>query len=448
MERFYAEKRAGEVTNAGDSIVMYEKWRQLHDDAILKEISDYNEFDCRSTLMCRDWLLGLRPKDGVQWFSPQIANEANEPEKEKNRREAEARTVAFIKKLLEGMPEAEKPWRKLVGHLLEFHRREAKPKWWAMFNRQEMTDEELVDDAECIGKLTRDPDCPPYMDKRSVVHTYRFPVQDFKMRLGDNPFRSGTLEAAEQIVALDDKNGRVALKLGPSRSPLPDTLSLIAEGPLTDKVLREAVYRYAEAVIGGRQQHYGAITSILRKEHPRLTETVAGNAIIPPQADPLAAAIDAICRLDNSHMLIQGPPGTGKTFTSSHAIVELLKRGKRVGIASNSHKAVNNLLAAVEKQALKRSIQFKGIKKSSNDGQFFDSSGLIKNTTDNKDVENGGYQLVAGTAWLFARTELDQALDYLFIDEAGQVSLANTSGKSEAGQFICHSGSWLLIRIK
>jgi superfamily I DNA and/or RNA helicase len=34
-------------------------------------------------------------------------------------------------------------------------------------------------------------------------------------------------------------------------------------------------------------------------------------------------------------------------------------------------------------------------------------------------------RLLAGTAWLFARPELDQQLDYLFIDEAGQVSLAD-----------------------
>jgi superfamily I DNA and/or RNA helicase len=33
--------------------------------------------------------------------------------------------------------------------------------------------------------------------------------------------------------------------------------------------------------------------------------------------------------------------------------------------------------------------------------------------------------LIAGTAWLFARDEFDEVLDYLFIDEAGQVSLAN-----------------------
>jgi superfamily I DNA and/or RNA helicase len=34
-------------------------------------------------------------------------------------------------------------------------------------------------------------------------------------------------------------------------------------------------------------------------------------------------------------------------------------------------------------------------------------------------------RLLAGTAWLFAREELDQQLDYLVIDEAGQVSLAD-----------------------
>ena len=33
--------------------------------------------------------------------------------------------------------------------------------------------------------------------------------------------------------------------------------------------------------------------------------------------------------------------------------------------------------------------------------------------------------VVGGTAWLFSRPEWEGALDYLFIDEAGQVSLAN-----------------------
>ncbi len=425
MEHFYAEKRGGEVTNAGDSIAMYEKWRELLDEAILKEISDYNEFDCRSTLMCRDWLLSMRPVVGVSWFSSYTNGGETDPEKENARREAELRTATLSARLREGASEDELPWRELVGHLLEFHRREAKPQYWAMFNRQDMSDDELVEDAECIGKLARDPTHPPYQDKRSVVYTCSFVPQDFKMRLGNKPLRSETLEPAGEIVALDDKARRISLRIGNKGTPLPEVFSIIPGKPVPDGTLREAIYRYAETVAAGHNSHYAAVTSILRKETPRLKGQSAGTPIVPPQADLLDAAVDALCRLDNSHLLVQGPPGTGKTYTSSYAVSELLGRGKRIGIASNSHKAINNLLAAVEKQAQKRGLRFNGIKKSSNEDQFLDGGGMIKDTTDNKEASSSVFQLVAGTAWLFARPEFDQAFDYLFVDEAGQVSLAN-----------------------
>src|SRR5215469_13199083 len=70
-------------------------------------------------------------------------------------------------------------------------------------------------------------------------------------------------------------------------------------------------------------------------------------------------------------------------------------------------------------------LRFRGVKKSSYEEQFLDGA-IIENTTDNSEAADGGYDLVAGTAWLFARAELDQQIDYLFVDEAGQVSVANT----------------------
>ncbi|MBX3428637.1 MAG: AAA family ATPase [Hyphomonadaceae bacterium] len=136
-------------------------------------------------------------------------------------------------------------------------------------------------------------------------------------------------------------------------------------------------------------------------------------------------AISAIADLDQSCLLIQGPPGAGKTYLASHAIVELIKSGKRVGVASHSHKAINALLAAVDERAGKCGHSFRGVKKSSGEHQFFAGSPNIANTIDNDEATDGGYQLTAGTAWLFARSNMDQRLDYLFIDEAGQVSLAN-----------------------
>jgi uncharacterized protein len=420
LETFYMKARSGEVTSAGASMVVYEQWRQLQDPKLLQEIADYNEADCRSTLLLRDWLLSLRP-DGVTWYAGEM-EEDEDPARTARRNDAELRAKTTIASLLTA-PAEELPFRELVGHLLEFHRRENKPSYWAMFSRQEMSDEELIDDRECIGELRRDPSAPPYAIKRSLVHTFLFPPQDFKMRAGSRPQRAATLEDAGEVVSIDEDAGRICLKIGNTAAPYEETFSLIPEGPLDAGVLRGAVYRYADTVVAGGAD-YAAISSILKRERPQVRGLKGGADIIPAGADIVGGAVSAILRLDQSHMLVQGPPGTGKTFLSASAVVELLSKGRRVGVASNSHKAINNLLAEIERQATKRGIQFRGARKCSDDEHRLNGS-LIVDLFDNAAVSAGNYDLIAGTAWLFARPEFDQYLDTLFIDEAGQVSLAN-----------------------
>ncbi|RYG15516.1 TM0106 family RecB-like putative nuclease, partial [bacterium] len=61
LEKIYWGGRGGEVTNAGDSIVEYERWRETGDQSILDAILRYNEDDVRSTVRMRDWLERLRP---------------------------------------------------------------------------------------------------------------------------------------------------------------------------------------------------------------------------------------------------------------------------------------------------------------------------------------------------------------------------------------------------
>jgi uncharacterized protein len=203
--------------------------------------------------------------------------------------------------------------------------------------------------------------------------------------------------------------------------PAARPFSLIPKGPLGDQVLRGAIARYIGAVVNGDEDQYSAVTGILRRDYPRFQRLTG----IGDDPDEVAGAIDSVERLDHSHLLIQGPPGAGKTYTASHAVVEMLARGKRVGVSSHSHKAIKNLLLQVEEVAAARNLRFRGVKKSSYEEQFLNGS-IIEDTTDNAEVAEGGHDLIAGTAWLFAREELDQKLDYLFIDEAGQVSLANT----------------------
>ena len=46
--------------------------------------------------------------------------------------------------------------RDLIAELLWFHQRSQKPGWWALFERQAWSEDELVDDAESLGGLQLD----------------------------------------------------------------------------------------------------------------------------------------------------------------------------------------------------------------------------------------------------------------------------------------------------
>ncbi len=122
---------------------------------------------------------------------------------------------------------------------------------------------------------------------------------------------------------------------------------------------------------------------------------------------------------------MQGPPGTGKTYTGAHVIAALLAAGKRVGVTATSHKAIHNILQAIEEAVAARGETFRGVKRCDKDDletHFVSRHGFVGNACAN--AAFGEYGLVAGTSWLFARDDLSR-LDYLAIDEAGQVSLAD-----------------------
>jgi uncharacterized protein len=443
LEVFFAPARTQHITSGGDSTVAFERWLLVHDDALLEQIEEYNAFDCKSTRLCRDWLVGLRPSD-VAWFDPATdAEEDAEKERanEEKRREHDARILALRTELVRDASPAERPWRELLGYLLEYHRREARRDWWEFFARlNDKSREQLIDDTECIGGLTVDRSVEPRRDKKSMVWTLSFPEQDTKLGKGNRAVRVDTGEMLD-IVSLDESACRLELKLGPSRKPLADEIALIPQGPIDDRNQRAAIERYAEAVIGGRAGEFGAVTSILRKDTPRLR----GGIIIPPESrDLLSATVDAIRRMDRSHLLIQGPPGSGKTFTAAHAIVDLLANRKRVGVTALSHKAINNLLRKVEEVALERGVTFTGVKKNSDDDDRLGGS-IIEDTTSVDVATTGGHDLIGGTAWLFPRPELEGQLDYLFVDEAGQLSLASVVGSGMSAKNIVLIGDQMQL---
>ena len=166
------------------------------------------------------------------------------------------------------------------------------------------------------------------------------------------------------------------------------------------------------------------------RRRPRLKGRNAEGPIIPPRPDLLAGSISAAIDLDESTLCIQGPPGSGKTYTAAHMIVELLRRGKRVGVTSNSHRVICLLLNEVARVAEAGNYLFQGTKIGGDDLDHENLHKWIRRVKSASDVFNGGPlpSLLGGTAWAFSRLDAEATLDYLFVDEAGQVSVANLVG--------------------
>lgn len=419
LEAFYAEKRTEDVTNAGDSIVVYETWRETQEQALLDGIRAYNEFDCKSTKGLRDWLVDhVRPKD-MPWAKlKRTADERQATdervEAEEAQREALRRLLARVTGPMQGAP------AELLFELMSFHRREDKPQWWAVFDHAAWETAELIDDLDSLGGLVAEG--PAWPEKQSLARTYRFPEQETKLREGATP--KAKLEGLPNVTVmrLDMEACEADVKFGPKAGSPPVSLDLIPGGPIKNEVLRAAIARVADDVFAGGGS-YPSLEAVLRRASPSIGGVKSGQPIVGGDTSLVEGTVEAVKRMKKTYLPIQGPPGTGKTYVASHAILALVRAGKRVAVTSHSHKAIDNLLLAVAKRANEQKFQLQAIKKS-DDGDALAAANIAV-TKKPDDARLSTFPLVGGTAWLFARAEHDQAFDYLVVDEAGQFSLAN-----------------------
>ncbi|WP_404478587.1 TM0106 family RecB-like putative nuclease [Novosphingobium sp. BL-52-GroH] len=453
MEVFFARKRDQAVTNAGDSIVEYKSWQDSGEQKILDDILEYNKVDCENTEALRDWLVSLR-MDGLPWREVGLAT-ALPDDKAEARAEAEAAASALSAAIAAGPLPPSAEGRALVDHLTQFHRRADKPALWAMFDRCERELEEMVEDGECIGDIAPLPDAEgawQWQEKRSTLARYRFAPQDTKLRKGSAVLHAPTLAKLGKIDSIDATAGQLTLKrqLKPGEA-FPESGSLIPEPAVNNRPLIAAVRRVAAHWAAGGES-YRALLDLIERTPPRLhdwpTAGQAGQAgaLVQPSENLVEAATLRCLAMDDSALFIQGPPGTGKTFTSAHVIVALMAAGKKVGVSSNSHKAVNNLLTKVEEIAIEQGVSFVGVKKASKtDPGSYLGGVIITDVESNGDAWDYHPDLIGGTAWLFADETADQSLDYLFVDEAGQVSLGHLLAMGAAARNIVLVGDQMQL---
>jgi predicted RecB family nuclease len=422
IETLYRPKRRTDITTASGSIVQYANWmatkqpRDWQSSNILKGIRDYNEDDCKSNAELWEWLRNLAKEQGISYVDRHSADAPAPPK-------AADPEIVKRQELSAKLRAQGDPISVVLGDLVDFHRRELKPMWWKMFDRADASAEELRDDSGCIEGLKAVGDC--VAEKKSFLQKYTFdPSQECKLGTDDRIMFTHNLDASFAIASIDLDLGELTLKIGNKgledkcQGKFPSNGSILKNEYVNPGEIPDALFDIASQQL--TNDLHPPVKSLLERLTPANPLQVDGESTVD-------AAFRIIGLINGGCLVIQGPPGTGKTYTASCMIDSLLAAGKKVGVTSNSHKAVVNLLKACGDAARRNGRQLVGLKVGDEPDKDLHSANpdlrYVKDTGEARAEYSAG--IIAGTAWLFSRPEWKDQLDFLFIDEAGQVSLAN-----------------------
>lgn len=449
LEPLYGLGREADLRDAASSIVRYEAYIRTAsagtpDTKILDEIAAYNRDDCRSNAELRDWLEQrrgeLEARQGSAIGRPTLTDELEREMTDRDIRMADLVTsllapVPLVTEQRMADPELQARW--LLANLLEWHRREEKVDWWAFFDRCTKSDAQLVDDEEAIGQLALvdEVDRPG----QSIIHRYSFdPEQSYRLKVGDEVANPATQMPAGKIVALDALRGTLDLRSG-LRHPRPHPTSLIPSAPIPATAQKEALERIGEWVrdngMDGAGPYKAARDFLLRR--PPLAGQADGTDLVPPGESVETIARRLVTQLDETVLPVQGPPGAGKTYLGAEMVLELVRAGRQVAITAFTHRALTNLLDTVLDHAQARGTHVRAVRKIDKD-ETVQTSWRYESAETNDEVmrlvRSRDVDVAAGTAWLWARGEFEDQVDTIFVDEAGQMSLANVIAVSRSAR--------------
>jgi predicted RecB family nuclease len=450
-----AELRTGDVTTATESITMYATFCELQADNrdwaraeaanVLKQIEDYNRYDCRSTHRLRDWLIKIAIESSVPPLGPQPVTDGVTVEDDDE--------IALTLAGFAGDGVAERTPQQTAVALYAaargYHRREDKPFWWAHFDRLNNPVDEwgdtrdvfLADDATVV-KDWHLPSSRARKQQRWVTLTgtleagglgrdvfalYHPPSPS---GLSDNPDRRAAGNA--EIIDVDDPTIPIEVTICERESAdgsfaqLP--FALTPRSIVSTKKLRESIDHAAGEVAAALPDLPDtAITDILLRRAPRSRS----GAPLPQTGDTKADIVAALLDLDSSYVAVHGPPGTGKTYTAARIIARLVNDHQwRVGVVAQSHAVVENLF----RDLIKADVDPARIGKKDCPPDV-GCQCIDKDDYANFVATHAGC-VIGGTAWDFANdARIDaRSLDLLVIEEAGQFCLANTIAVARAAR--------------
>jgi predicted RecB family nuclease len=447
LEPFYGFRREVELAHAGDQRRIVEDALESADPPavtpdVREAVEGYNEDDCRSTLELRNWLERLRDRaiaSGAAVARPALgASDASDHVKERQAQVDALRARLLARRALATAGDAEA--LRVLAYLIDWHQREDKVSWWEYFRLRDLPEEDLLEEGmavtglQFVERLGLAISAKTGKPTKSVVDRYRYPMQEFEIRAGAELHlrtggKFGDVEAADRTLrTIDVKKGPFQAETHP--------LSAFVSDHVSSEVLSAAICRIGDEVgergFEGSPRSRAAIDLLLRHQ-PR----VAGRDLAATPRREGESVTDFATRivgdLDETVLPIQGPPGSGKTYVGARMIAALVRQGRRVGVTATSHKVIQNLLEAVATAAAAENVPAAlGHKVGAIDPAAGPVMAFTDNVTPLTALQAGDIQVLGGTAYLWARAEYANAVDVLFVDEAGQMSLANVVAVSHA----------------
>jgi predicted RecB family nuclease len=435
LEKYHGFTRKQELRELGKEKMAFECLLEsgFADEATEKMkdvVRDYNVDDCRSTFHLQSWLEKLR--------TDLIANGELIPRPELKTGEAGPKVTAFQERiqpiydrLMNGLPfdrsernDAQQAnW--LLANMLDWYRRENKPFWWEYFRLKQLPVDELLDEKDAIAGLRYTGQRT--LVKRSVVDRYYFPPQETDIGIGASlSMQDGTIVG--EVFDINVEQGYLDIKRGNGKANLHPDAVIHLENFKSEKK-EEAIIRLADWVANhgiSAKGKYKAGRELLLRALPQ----TKGHFVI--DNDPQGTAVNWVKVLNNSVLPIQGPPGAGKSHTAASMILELVKQGKTIGITALSHKVIHALMKKVQEMAQKKKMKISMVQKP---GEVGGHCMWIEAGT-NEEVlsllKSGEVQVAGGTPFLWSRPDFADAVDVMFVDEAGQLSLIDTLALSHS----------------
>jgi predicted RecB family nuclease len=416
-----AMRRVRVMLQRGDAAAVTPAWRA----AVLQ----YNEDDCRSARALRDYLEAQRAAlvaGGVDVPRPEPP-EPPEPKEETTERRAQiAAAAAALRDRAAATSAEEGAALALLADLLGWYQREQSVGYADFYRRAALDDDERFDEPKAVSGLE-------YMQtvqtKRAEYLRYRYPAQELTVEVGETLYVDGVTKYGA-VKAIDREGGTIDVSR--AKGITSHASSLVAK-----KLIGAGAKEEALVQLGERLAETGlppaTTASLPRDLLMRARPRGLGDGALARSGERASdAAVRLASALAGAVLPIQGPPGTGKSTTAAAMIVALVRAGRRVGITATSHAVIANLAGKVVAAARTSSGAARVLLKTSGE----DVPAGVEVTLSPKDCEERcqDFDVIGGTAWQWARPGMRGAVDVLFIDEAGQMSLTDALAVSDAAR--------------